>query len=81
LRIFKNRSLDDIFAVDDSPLSFSLNLDNGVPIIEYKGNKKDNELKSLAKYLLAGKDCEDVRQYNYEKLKLLEISLEKSSHQ
>ena len=44
LRIFKERDLSQIVIVDDAATCFYNNLDNGVPIIPYHGNKSDTQL-------------------------------------
>lgn len=38
LRIVSNRSLKDIILVDNLVHSFGLQVDNGIPILEYKNN-------------------------------------------
>mmetsp|Transcript_6068 Transcript_6068/g.5410 ORF Transcript_6068/g.5410 Transcript_6068/m.5410 type:complete len:88 (+) Transcript_6068:1251-1514(+) len=52
LRIFKNRNLKDMVIVDDLSHCFCLQMDNGIPVIRFKGNPDDTELKFLADYLL-----------------------------
>ena len=73
LRLLKNRSLKNIVIIDDCSHSFCLQLDNGIPIIEYKGNSKDDELKYLVKYLLKCAETDDVREFNRTHLKLEEL--------
>ena len=51
LRVFKNIPLNKIIIIDNSVLSFSFHLDNGIPILPYYDNKNDNELKILVNYL------------------------------
>ena len=70
LRIFKNRDLKDMVIVDNFTPSFSFQIDNGIPIITWDGEAKDQELKYLMKYLLEAKEYDDMRVYNREKLKL-----------
>lgn len=41
LRIVSNRSLKDIILVDNLVHSFGLQIDNGIPILEYKNDEKD----------------------------------------
>ena len=41
LRIIKNRSLKDIILVDNLVHSFGLQIDNGIPILEYLKGKED----------------------------------------
>jgi len=65
--------MKDMLIVDDCSHSFSFQLDNGVPIIEYKGNPLDEELKCLVKYLLECAEQEDIREYNKNRLKLAKL--------
>src|SRR5687768_12942095 len=51
LRLLKNRLLKNILIVDNLVHSFGFQIDNGVPILEWTGNKKDTELKHLIDYL------------------------------
>ena len=44
-------SLDDILIVDNNIYSFAFNLENGIPINDYLGNKSDKSLKQLMVYL------------------------------
>ncbi|CAD8063246.1 unnamed protein product [Paramecium sonneborni] len=73
LRIITNRSLKDIVIVDNLPHSFGLQLENGIPILEYLFNPKDEELKYLQNYLIQLSKEEDVRTFNKENLKLLNL--------
>lgn len=41
LRIIKNRGLKDLIIVDNLVHSFGLQLDNGIPILEYLKGKED----------------------------------------
>lgn len=52
LRIIKNRELKDIVIVDNLIHSFGLQLDNGIPILEYLKGKDDVELKGMEKMLV-----------------------------
>ena len=47
LRIIKNRNLKDMVIVDNLLTSFGFQLDNGIPILEFKDNENDTELKHL----------------------------------
>jgi len=76
LRIFQNRDLKDIVIVDDLVYSFGLQLDNGVPIVEWKGDENDRELMYLEKYLRELYECDDVRRLNRERLRLQELGKE-----
>jgi CTD small phosphatase-like protein 2 len=74
LRILKNRDLKDMVLVDNFTPSFSFQLDNGIPIITWRGDPKDQELKYLMNYLLEAKKYFDMRLYNKEKLRLEDIA-------
>jgi CTD small phosphatase-like protein 2 len=41
LRIIKNRQLSDIVIVDNLVHSFGLQIDNGIPILDFTNNKED----------------------------------------
>lgn len=49
--------------VDNAAYSFIFQLENGVPILTYKGGD-DKELPKLEKYLVELKECRDVRELN-----------------
>lgn len=53
LRILKNRTLKEVVIVDNAVYSFGYQLDNGIPIIPFYDNPKDEELLHLVHYL----DC------------------------
>jgi len=69
LTIFKNRNLKHLVLIDNAAYSYSLQLDNGIPIIPFYSNKKDSELHELAAFLLTLVDVEDVRPVLREKFK------------
>lgn len=68
LRIFANRFLRDLVIVDNSVLSFVLQLENGVPIIPFTKDREDKELLRLKKYLL-NLVSNDIRRTNYNTFK------------
>lgn len=55
--------------IDNSPLSYLYQLENGVPILPYNGGE-DSELLSLEKYLDQIKNVRDVRPLNVATFKL-----------
>ena len=61
LRIFANRKLSNCIIVDNLAISFKEQLDNGIFISSFMGEKQDGELVKLLHCLLRIKDCEDVR--------------------
>lgn len=74
LRIIKNRNMKDIILVDNLSHSFGLQIENGIPILEFIDNPHDQELKHLAEYLTEIAKVDDVREYNKEKLRLRELA-------
>lgn len=52
LRLFSNMSLLNALIIDDKSHSFAFQIDNGIPIIPFYGDKKDKELKYLLRYLI-----------------------------
>ena len=58
--------MKDLLIVDNSALSFALNVLNGVPILPYYDNQNDEELKHLTYYLVGLKDvaADDIRIQN-----------------
>lgn len=63
LRIIKNRDLSKIILVDNFIHSFGLQLDNGVPILEFRKDKNDKELRGLEKLLTKASEVADVRKF------------------
>lgn len=74
LRIIKNRELKNMFLVDNLVHSFGFQVENGIPILEWTGNKADQELKYLGDYLIEAKKYDDLRDFNRQKLRLLELA-------
>ena len=76
LRIIHNCSLADMILVDNSALSFALNVTNGIPILPFFDDETDEELRHLTFYLscLAEQRAEDVRLNNEESFGLLKLT-------
>lgn len=74
LRIIKNRELKDILIVDNLAHSFGFQIENGVPILEWHNEETDKELYYLTNYLKEALEYDDVRLFNREKLKLMELA-------
>lgn len=74
LRIVKNRNLKNMVIVDNHAHAFALQLENGIPIIEWKGDRSDQELKYLLHYLIELSTVDDVRTSNKKNLKLEDFS-------
>lgn len=65
-----NRNLKDIILIDNSAYSFAYQLNNGIPIIPYLDNKKDDELMELENYLMELLNVDDVRIENEKNFRL-----------
>ncbi|OMJ80151.1 hypothetical protein SteCoe_19696 [Stentor coeruleus] len=64
LRILGNRDMKDIIIVDNSLVSFALQVDNGIPITTWTMDLKDTQLRLVMEYLRVIKTARDVRQVN-----------------
>ena len=64
LSVFKNIDLKNIIIIDNSVVSFTYQLNNGMPILPYYDSERDNELICLAYYLMRIYDYEDLREAN-----------------
>ena len=73
LRILANRDLKNVLIVDNITHSFCLQINNGVPILNYQDDPDDKELKYLAEYLLKCAEAKDLREFNGEYLRLNEL--------
>lgn len=74
LRIIKNRKLKNMVIVDSLVHSFGFQLDNGIPILEWTGDQKDEELQHLIDYLVEAQTYDDVREFNRIKLRIKELA-------
>lgn len=54
-------TLDDILIVDNNIYSFAFNLENGIPIHNFMGDKNDTALKQVCIYLNYIKDFDNIR--------------------
>lgn len=61
LRIFANRDPKNLVIADSAVYSYGFNLENGVPLLPFFGDKKDGELLELADFLVKVKDVKDFR--------------------
>ena len=57
------RDLKNVIIVDNSPVAYSLQPENGIPITTWIDNKKDIMLPQLSLLLKALSKVEDVREY------------------
>lgn len=62
--------MKDIVLVDNLVHSFGLQIENGIPILEYLKGKEDKELIGLESFLIELSEAEDVRTYLKAKLDL-----------
>ena len=58
-----NRDLNDLIILDNSPLAYSFDNDNGLPIKAWFDDKNDNELDKIYKILEFLSKVKDVRNY------------------
>ena len=64
LRVIRNRHLKDMVLVDNSVYSFSYQIDNGIPIISFYDDPRDEELVHLMFYMKSLTESDDVREQN-----------------
>jgi CTD small phosphatase-like protein 2 len=74
LRVIGNRDLKNLIIVDNLSHSFGLQISNGVPIVEWRGAKDDQELRYLAEYLIEASTQSDLRKFNEERLRLHQLA-------
>ncbi len=72
LRIIEDRNINDMIIVDNSIISFAYQLENGIPILPFNGEKNDKALLSLLSNLLFLKNIKDIRTENKKKFNLQE---------
>ena len=58
-----NRSLKDVIIIDNSPLAYAFDVDNGLPILSWFDNRDDKELIYLQPILKFLEKVDDVRKY------------------
>ena len=73
LRVIRNRELKDMVLVDNSVYSFAYQIDNGIPIISYYDDPRDEELVHLIGYLQIVAESDDVRCNNREAFELYKL--------
>lgn len=61
LRVLGQRPLEKTCIVDNALYSYIINVKNGIPILPFTNDKKDNQLLKLADFLLAFKPDLDIR--------------------
>jgi CTD small phosphatase-like protein 2 len=65
--------LENILIIDNNIYSFAFNLENGIPIINFMGDKNDNELIKVMKYLFYIKDFKNLMEENEKTYNLKKI--------
>ena len=58
-----NRPLKDLIIVDNSPLAYAFNAENGLPIKTWYDNRNDTELNKIFPLLIFLSNVKDVRRY------------------
>ena len=58
-----NRNLKDVIIVDNSPLAYAFDVDNGLPILSWFDNREDKELLYFQPLLKFLAKVDDVRKY------------------
>ena len=54
--------MEDMVIIDNKVTSYALNLENGIPIKDFIGDRQDRELKQLTMYLMSRiLNAKDVR--------------------
>jgi len=61
LDIIRGRDLAEVVLVDNAAYSYSMQLENGIPIVPFYNLKTDDELYKLEKFLMGLLEIEDVR--------------------
>lgn len=76
LRMIDNRSIKDCALLDNYVHSFAFNLDNGIPILEWRNDPEDDEMLHMISYLKKLVVADDCREFNKRNLKLHRIPKE-----
>lgn len=70
LSIFKGIDTKDIIIVDNYVYSFAFHLENGIPVVPFFGEKDDNEMVKVIRYIQSIHDKADFRDANEKIFKL-----------
>lgn len=63
LRLIENRNIKNVVLLDNYVHSFAFNIENGIPILEWKNEQDDDELLHMVTFLKDVATCEDTRVY------------------
>ena len=80
MNIFEGLDLNNVLFVDNQVFSFAANLRNGIPIVDFQGQKDDQELIKLMLYVHSIADSENLRDANEETFgfnKIINSNIEK----
>lgn len=66
LTLFGGLDLKKVLFVDNFILSFAANLKNGIPVVDFLGNKQDCELLKVANYVIQLAKEQDLMEANEE---------------
>ena len=69
-----NRNLNDLIILDNSPLAYSFDNDNGLPIKAWYEDKNDNELEKVYPLIEFLSNVKDVRKFIKQFVKNNEIN-------
>ena len=82
LRVIANRNLENVVIVDNCVGGFANQLENGIPISDFLGEKDDNELLLLKEYLIQLNEMEgSISANNNEILDLKKLRYYKDSYE
>ncbi|CAD8135107.1 unnamed protein product [Paramecium pentaurelia] len=70
LRIIKDLDLNRTLIIDNLVHSFGLQVENGIPILEWHENQEDLELKYLLEYLIEASEKQNLKDFNIAHLQL-----------
>jgi len=73
LRIIKNRQMKDMVIIDNAVYSFGFQIDNGIPILPFYDDNKDEEMIHLTYYLQCLAKLDDLRIQNSRAFKLKQL--------
>ena len=64
LSLFRGLDLKKVLFVDNHIFSFAANLPNGIPVVDFLGNRDDCELLKVANYAIALSTADDIMTAN-----------------
>jgi hypothetical protein len=73
LRILKGLDPKDVIIIDNYVYSFAFHLENGIPVVPFFGEKGDDEMIKVIKYIQSISDRDDFRIPNNKVFQLKKI--------